>query len=118
MNEKVSQLRRLIAEASPRRQAPSAAQRAAEREYEYFAANEPVPAAMDMSPRAKAVREIMRIVLWRDAQKALTKELDRMNAASVSDLPDDKLESLLEIMRQIELCVETGAGSPYAPPAS
>lgn len=118
MNEKVSQLRRLIAEASPRRQAPSAAQQAAERAYDYFAANEPAQPALDTSPRAKAVREIMRIVVWRNAETALTMALDKMNAASVTDLPDDKLASLLESMRQIELCAETGAGSPFAPPAT
>ena len=118
MNENVSRLRQLLADASPRRQKKSPAPEQAQREYDYFAANEPVVATLDTSPRAKAVREIMRIAEWRNAHVALTMTLDRMDASSVSDLPDDKLATLLETMRQIELCAETGAGSPYAPPAT
>jgi hypothetical protein len=118
MNEKVSQLRRLIAEASPRRKELSPAQATAQREYEFFAANEPVQHTLDASPRARAVREILRIAAWYNGQEALAMALDRVRANSLADLPVDDLDALLETMRQIELCAQTGAGSPFAPPAT
>lgn len=118
MNDKVSRLRQLMAESVPRPLEPTAAQAAAQREYEYFAANEPVQRTLDMSPRARAIRDIMRIATWYRAESALTLTLDKLKAASLGDLPDDALTQLLEDMRQIELCVQTGAGSPFAPPAN
>lgn len=116
--EKVSQLRKLLSEATP---SPTVLRNDAENEawrhyqqFESFTA----PPPLEASPRARAIREITRIAAWYGWSSEIQRELDDQGVGFVSSLDDDALSLLRSRMKQLEECAQHGIGPPDAPPAT
>lgn len=114
---RLAQLRRLIEDAfeTP---APEPAlssetqQQPAFQRYEFNSAR-PV---LEQSPRARAIREVMRIATWYGWVGEIERALDVARVSSLPQLNDANLGLLLQRMQQLEECVQTGVGAPDAPP--
>lgn len=118
MRDKVSQLRKLLGEATP---SPTAIKNDAETEawrrfqqFETYTA----PLPQESSWRAKATRDITRIAAWYGWTAEIQRALDEADVDLVSALSDDDLESLRDRMRHLEDNAQHGFGAPDAPPAT
>jgi hypothetical protein len=89
-------------------------------------AEAPVPVAdvdpglspLDMSPRAKKIRAIMRIATQYAWPDAVPHFLDTKNVASILDLTTPQLDDLMGRMEGFVDGVETGCSLPDCPPAN
>jgi len=118
MRDKVSQLRKLLGEATP---SPAIVKNDAETEawrrfqqFETYSA--PLPA--ESSWRAKAAREITRIAAWYGWTGEIQRALDEADVDLLASLGDGELEQLRNRMRHLEENAQHGFGAPDAPPAS
>lgn len=118
MQEKVSRLRALMAEAVPRPVPMVQAEEDMWARYQNHAANSGDTIALDDSDRARAVRTINRIAHWYGASSVIVEWLDRQNATGIAALGDDQVQELRRHMERIEDCAQQGFDSPFAPPAS
>lgn len=118
MQEKVSRLRKLMAEAVPRPTTVTQPEQDMWARYQNHAANTADPVALDDSDRARAVRTINRISTWYGASSVIVAWLDRRGATGIAALPDEQVQELRAHMEQIEDCAQQGFDSPFAPPAS
>jgi hypothetical protein len=82
--------------------------------YEFNTA--PAP-PLDMSPRAKAQREIMRIASWYGWGGEIERALDAAGEASMSGLSMRQMDQLLGRMVRLEHCIQEGCDPADAPPA-
>ncbi|MEO6102546.1 MAG: hypothetical protein ABIP44_02775, partial [Pseudoxanthomonas sp.] len=117
VNDKVTRLRALMAEAVPRKSCPPEAMPRRIPAFDWFESNL-APAPIIQSRRARAEREISRITAWYSCTVELERLLDQSQACSISQLDDAALEVVLMHMRRIQDCAQMGLGSPHEPPAS
>lgn len=118
MRDKVSQLRKLLGEATP---SPTIVRSDAESEdwrrfqqFESYTA----PLPLESSWRAKAARDITRIGAWYGWTAEIQRALDDANVDLLASLSDDELEALRSRMRLLEDNAQHGFGAPDAPPAT
>jgi len=116
--DKVSQLRKLLSEATP---SPTTIRNDAEteawRRYQQFEAYT-APLPLESSWRAKASREIQRIGAWYGLTDEIQRALDDAGEELIAALDDGELEALRDRMRLLQDNVQHGIGAPDAPPAS
>lgn len=116
--EKVSQLRKLLSEATP---SPTAVRNDAEseawRRFQQFEAYT-APPPLESSWRAKASREIQRVGAWYGLTDEIQRALDDAGVDLIAALNDDYLEALRDRMRLLQDNVQHGIGAPDAPPAT
>lgn len=117
MHDKVTRLRQLLSEAVPRTPEPSPQEAAALKAFAIYEVNAPTPFVLEQTPKARAMREIMRIASWYQWHGEIERALDRVGVSALTDLEDYELEELLSRMRQLEDCVQNGTDAPDAPPA-
>lgn len=82
--------------------------------YDFNAAPAPV---LEQTPRARAEREIGRIATWYGWAPEIARALDRAGAVSLAGLEEHQVEQLLDRMRQLEDCAQSGLDGPDTPPA-
>ena len=116
MSDKVTRIRRLLAEAKPSKR-PDSPQETASRAFRAYADNDPLGYVIDQTPRARTYREVIRLATTYSWQVEIDRALDDAHAMSLSTLSDDQLESLLRRLRNLEDCLHTAIGPPDAPPA-
>jgi hypothetical protein len=75
------------------------------------------PAALEQTPRARAIRRIEEIAESRGWQREVTRTLDRHEAAYLCDLEDEVVLALRDRMEYFEDCVQTCCDPDDAPPA-
>lgn len=73
---------------------------------------------VDVSPRAKAMRSILRIANAHGWQDAITHFLETKSVSYLSDLTDPQLDDLLDRMNGYVDAAETGSSLPDCLPAS
>lgn len=115
----VARIRRLLGEAveEKQRQLHASTEAKARRQFEVYEFNTGLP-ALNTSKRARAERQIGRIVAWYAwAGPELARQLDRLEAPSLEQLDDAGVEQLLEHLAKLEDCVQQGLDSPDAPAA-
>lgn len=117
MHDKVTRLRQLLSEAVPRTPEPSPQEAAALKAFAIYEVNAPTPFVLEQTPKARAMREIMRIAGWYQWQGEIERALDTVGATTLGDLQEHELEDLLTRMRLLEDCVQNGTDAPDAPPA-
>lgn len=115
MPDRVAKLRALLREASES-PAPSPEQEA-RRAYQRYASNEERVFFVDPAPRAKSIREILRIATTYHWPHEVERALDAAGAMCLTSLNDDDLDALLRRLRQLEDCARNGWDSPDAPVA-
>lgn len=116
MRDKVTRIRQLLQEAAP--QPVEETQEAkARRAFAAYAANEDRLFYVDPAPRARAIREVLRIATGYGWPHVVEQALDDAGAMSLTSLMDADLEALLTKLRQFEDCVRNGLDSPEVPPA-
>ena len=114
----VQQVEQVLAEVAPKvrktRLTPEAEALRAFQYHETFA-----PAlVVDQTPRARAIREVMRIATWYGWMGEVARSLDRELAASLASLSDEGLDQLVVRMRLLEECAQNGGQAPDAPAAT
>ena len=118
MHDKVSRIRALLDEAVKRKDAlarsPEAEARLA---YQAYASNDERAFYADPAPRARSVREILRIAAFYNWPRVVERALDDAGVRSLTSLSDGDLEALLAHMRQLEDCARNALDPPDAPPA-
>lgn len=118
MRDKVSQLRKLLGEATP---SPTVVRNDAEgeawRRFQQFESYT-APPPLESSWRARASREIQRIAAWYGLTDEIQRALDEAGVDLLASLCDADLESLRERMRLLQDNVQNGFGAPDAPPAT
>ncbi|MDC7806400.1 hypothetical protein PQS31_06125 [Luteimonas sp BLCC-B24] len=118
MRDKVSQLRKLLGEATPSpRIVTNDAEGEAWRRFQQFEAYS-APAPLESSWRAIAAREITRIAAWYGWTSEIQRTLDETNVDLLSALSDEDLTRLRNRMRHLEDNAKHGLGAPDAPPAT
>ena len=113
----VARVRRLLQEAVEAKQQETA-EDIARREFTHHCHNTQPGPVLDQSPRGRAMREILRISTWYGWTSAVDRALDAAGAMTLATMDDDALRDLRDFMRRLEDCVQTGIGSPEAPPAA
>lgn len=113
MRDNVTRIRQLLQEAAPQESPELEARRAFAR----FAANEERAFYVDPAPRARAIREVLRIATSYGWPHVVERALDDAGAMSLTSLCDADLDALLARLRQFEDCARHGLDSPEAPPA-
>lgn len=114
--DKVSRLRKIMADALPNAPVNPAVPHNASHAYQLFQFNQATRQVLQ-TPRARAEREVVRIAAWYDWSSEVLRAMDRAEASTLSQLDDLELHSLLEHLRQLEDCVHQGFDSPLSPPA-
>lgn len=118
MHDKVSRIRALLNEAVERKDALVRSPEAeARRAFQAYASNDERAFYVDPAPRAKAVREILRIATHYNWPRVVEQALDDAGVMSLTSLDDDDLDALLSQMRQLEDCARNALDPPDAPPA-
>jgi hypothetical protein len=115
MQDKVTRLRQLMSEALPRPPSALAANEDAWRAYEVYSFNTAAP--VEQAPRDLAARAINRIAMTYGWPHAVQQFLDAAQVPSISLLSNEQVDQLLERMRHLESCAQTGCDSDEAPPA-
>lgn len=117
MQDKVTRLRQIMSEAIPLAPAIPPSQAAANEAFAYFDANGSAGIAIEQTPQARAIRDIMRIASWYGWSSEITRAMDAASASTLHDLMPDDLDLLHRRMRTLEDCVHTGSDAPDSPPA-
>lgn len=119
MRDKVRQLRQLLSEAVPRRQAPSTAEMQAQRAFQLFDFNSGRALPVQQTHQARAIREITRITSWyQGLHGEIPRALDAARVNTLEGLDAGALDQLLARLRQLEDCIQNGGCAPDAPAAS
>ena len=117
MREKVTVIRALLSEATevePPARSPESEARSA---FERYASNEERVFYVDPAPRAKAIREVLRIAVTYNWPREVERALDNAGVMSLTSLCDPDLDSLLVHMRQLEDCARNALDPPDTPAA-
>lgn len=85
--------------------------------FQYYEFNTNQGPVLEQTRRARALREVERIVSWYGWQRELTRAMDAAEAVTLADLDDDALYALKARLRQLEDAAQNGFDSPDAPPA-
>lgn len=120
LQEKVSQLRKIIGEAIPHgpSASPDTLESEAWRAFQVYESHAPLPLPDD-SPRAKCIRDINRIAIWYAwGTQALQRQLDIRGVLTLGTATDETLIAIQEFMAQLEDCAQNGWSSPLEPSAS
>lgn len=112
MHEKVTKLRALLSQAQDR-----TAELDARRAFARYAANDDRAFYVDPAPRARMVREVLRIATSYGWAQEVERALDAAETMSLTSLSDLDLAALLARMRQLEDCARNGLDSPDSPVA-
>jgi len=117
MRDRVARLRSLLSEATDVRKPEPTPEAQALKAFQFYDFNSAPPVVLDQSPRARSMREIMRIARWYGWGGEIDRALDAAGAEMLSSLSDSELERLQARMRNLEDCVHTAGDCPDVPPA-
>lgn len=115
MPERIQKLRALLRDAADA--TPASPELDARRAFQRYASQEERAFFVDPAPRAKAIREVLRIAAAHHWPHEVERALDDAGAMCLTSLSDDDLDALLCRLRQLEDCVRNGFDSPDAPVA-
>lgn len=117
MRDKVARVRRLLEEAMDKNPSPPTTENLALQAFTLYEFNSVKPYIAEQTPRARALREIMRIANWYGWANEVDRALDSAGAMTALSLSDDQIEALLARMNQMEDCVQNATDCPDGPPA-
>lgn len=113
----MTRLRQIIADSVPIEPPKTHDEADAWRRYQQYVANSPMP-AIDTSQRARWSRNINRIAMSYGWIGELQRILDEHEAASISALDDDAVETMHQRFVTLERCYREGCDLPDSPHAS
>lgn len=112
----VKQVEGVLAEIRPGKELKSTQEREAHQAFARYEFDSP-GFAVKQTPKARADREIRRIAKWYGWNDEIARALDLAGADSLEALPLAETDQLVDRMKLLEDCVQTGGDAPDAPPA-